>query len=177
MKKLYNEIFKKFTKAKTNDLILELQYNFNEVWKEMKKVESELKNENFEKNKNIYVKNQILSEEINNINKNIKLKSKKIEKIKSGQNYINKYINKRNISAKLAEEEEKYHTKINKSREEYIKYLKLIERNKNIINKNEEEIKNLKEEKKILMETNYELAQNQEKNEEIKKKLKNLREK
>jgi uncharacterized membrane-anchored protein YhcB (DUF1043 family) len=80
LKKLFNEIYKKFNKAKTNDLIQELQHNFNEVWKEMKKVENELKNENFEKNKNLYVQNQILSEEINNINKNIRLKSKKNRK-------------------------------------------------------------------------------------------------
>ena len=54
LKKLYNEIYKKCTKAKTNNSIMEIQYNFNEIWKEIKKVEIEIKNINNEKNKIIY---------------------------------------------------------------------------------------------------------------------------
>ena len=62
-------------------------------------------------------------------------------------------------------------------RNEYIRILRLIESNKRLINKNENEIINLKEKKNNLTQINLNLAENQEENEENKIKLKNLREK
>ena len=115
--------------------------------------------------------------EIDQINKLIKIKSNKIEEIKSSKNYINKYINEKHFSSKT-EEDYQYRIKmLNKLKNDYIKILRLIESNKKLINRNEEEIRNLKETKNNLMELNYRLDNNQEQNEKNKEKLKNLREK
>ena len=107
----------------------------------MKKVESIIKNERDEKNQKIYEKNQNLMSEIDQINKLIKIKSNKIEEIKSSKNYINKYINEKHFSSKT-EEDYQYRIKmLNKLKNDYIKILRLIESNKKLINRNEEEIK------------------------------------
>ena len=106
----------------------------------MKKVETELKNENIKKNQIIYEKNKNLTEEINSINKEIKYKSKKIEEIKSSKNYLIKYLNQKNISTKSEEEYKNRLELMKKYRNEYIRILKLIESNKRLINKNENEI-------------------------------------
>jgi len=64
-----------------------------------------------------------------------------------------------------------------KTRDEYTKLIKSIEANKEIINKNEEELISMRETKKDLIEINYKYSPMVEENQEQKQKLKKLREK
>ena len=65
--------------------------------------------------------------EISQINKKIKVKSKKIKEIKSSNDYINKHISDNKLAfSKLEEKYKLYMNNIKKTKNEYIKMLKYI---------------------------------------------------
>ena len=179
LKKLYINIAKKSNEVKSKNVILQAKYNFDEIFKEMNKVQNELNEINSTKNEQILDENKKLIQEINLIQKRIQIKTKKIKNIQSSDDYINKLI-KTNNNSSVANLQNDYNKNLNnllKTRDEYIKLIKSIEANKEIINKNEEELISMRETKKDLMEINYKYSQMVEENQEQKQKLKKMREK
>ena len=179
LKKLFTDISKKSNESKSKASILQSKYNFEEIYKEMNKVQIELISINKEKNKQALDQNQKLIKEINLIHKKIQLKSKKIKNIQSSNDYINRIINSNNSQSivNLQNELKSKIENLRKVREEYIQIIKDIETNKEMVNKNEEELLSLRDRKSAYMEINYKYEKMKEENVDLKKNLKILREK
>jgi len=99
LKKLYISITKKCNEVKTKKVIRQAKYNFDEIFKEMNKVQNEMNEINATKNEQILDENKKLIQEINLIQKRIQIKTKKIKNMQSSDDYINKLIKTNNNSS------------------------------------------------------------------------------